>query len=223
MTPARRLRLREPHRLHVGPELVAGPDRSLELVPAHDVAHVRILPDTDPVIRLVAILAAAVSVPVWPAPPNPMQLTRKAGLTPETHEFVFLHVHSHLDVFVNGKKVVVPGGIGIDVHNPAVHKFPLPDGTIGYGGINPPCKRPCISPLHTHSDDGILHTEAKKNQFNRLGQFFTEWAVKLPAKARVYVDGKRFKDDPHAIQLKDKREIAVVIGKAPAKIPSKFP
>jgi hypothetical protein len=69
----------------------------------------------------------------------------------------------------------------------------------------------------------VLHTEAKKNQFNRLGQFFTEWDRKLPAQAKVYVDGKLFKGDPRAIQLKDKREIAVVIGKAPAKIPSKFP
>ena len=82
-------------------------------------------------IRAVAFLAALAAAPVWPAPPNPMQLTRKAGLTPETHEFVFLHVHSHLDVFVKGKKVVVPAGIGIDVHNPAVHTFPAPDGPEG--------------------------------------------------------------------------------------------
>jgi hypothetical protein len=181
------------------------------------------VPDTDAVIRLAALLAVAVSAPVWPAPPNPMALTRKAGLTPETHEFVFLHVHSHLDVFVKGKKVSVPAGIGIDIHDPAVRKFPNPDGTTAYGGINPPCKKPCISPLHTHADDGILHTEAKKNQYNRLGQFFTEWGVKLPAKAKVYVDGKRFTGDPHAIQLKDRREIAVVVGKPPAHIPSKFP
>ena len=176
-------------------------------------------------IRLAALLAvSALAAPVWPAPPNPMQLARKAGLTPETHEFVFLHVHSHLDVFVNGKKVVVPAGIGIDVHNKAVQKFTNPqDGSTGYGGINPPCSKACISPLHTHFDDGILHTEAKKDQFNRLGQFFTEWGVKLPANAKVYVGGKRFKGDPHTIQLKDRREIAVVVGKQPAHIPAKFP
>ena len=151
-----------------------------------------------------------------------MQLTRKAGLTPETHEFLFLHVHSHLDVFVDGKKVVVPAGIGIDIHNKAVRKFSTPDGTIAYGGINPPCAKPCISPLHTHEDDGILHTEAKKDQFNRLGQFFTEWGRKLPAGAKLYVDGKRVKGDPRAIQLKDRREIAVIIGKPPAHIPKRF-
>src|SRR5689334_1792334 len=175
-------------------------------------------------IRAVVLLAALASTPVWPAPPNPLQLTRKAGLTPGTHEFVFLHVHSHLDVFVNGKRVVVPAGIGIDIRNKAVHRFTNPqDGSTEYGGINPACAKPCISPLHTHATDGILHTEAKKNQFNRLGQFFTEWGRKLPANAKVYVDGKQTKGDPRAIQLKDKREIAIVVGRPPTKIPSKFP
>ena len=32
--------------------------------------------------------------PVGPRPADPMSLTKKAGLTPETHEFVFLHVHA---------------------------------------------------------------------------------------------------------------------------------
>src|SRR5213595_3215247 len=83
----------------------------------------------------------------WPAPKNPMALTRKAGLTPETHEFVFLHVHSHLDVFVNASPVTVPAGIGIAIHDPAVHQAKLKDGSIVYGYIDPPCAQPCISPL----------------------------------------------------------------------------
>ena len=39
----------------------------------------------------------------WPAPPNPLELARKAGLESETHEFLSYHVHAHLDVFVNGQ------------------------------------------------------------------------------------------------------------------------
>lgn len=182
----------------------------------------------------VAALAVAGAAVVWPAPPQPMALTRSAGLTPETHEFLALHVHSHLDVFVDGKRVVVPAGIGIDIHSPAVKKFKMPDGTTAYGGINPACPKPCISPLHTHEVDGVLHTEAKKNQFNRLGQFFKEWHVRLTAtcvatfckpakKIAIYVDGDRFTRDPRFIKLKDKREIAVVVGKPPAHIPSGFP
>jgi hypothetical protein len=185
------------------------------------------------VLLAVGTLAAG-NAPPWSAPPNPMQLTRKAGLTPETHEFVFLHVHAHLDVFVKGRKIRVPAGIGINIHDPAVRRFPAQDGTIGYGGISPSCSKPCISPLHTHFDDGVLHTEAKKHEFNRLGQFFTEWNVRLTRKCvatfckpkrmiAVYVDGEKYTGDPRAIELEDKREIAIVIGRGPSHIPSKFP
>jgi hypothetical protein len=169
----------------------------------------------------------------WPAPDDPMRLTRRAGLTPETHEFVFLHVHAHLDVFVNGHTATVPAGIGIDVRNPAVRRFKAPDGSTGYGGISPPCATPCISSLHTHFDDGILHTEAKKDEFNNLGEFFTEWNVRLnsscvggyckpAAPITVYVDGVPYTGDPRQIQLEDRKEIAVVIGTPPGSIPSSF-
>jgi hypothetical protein len=170
----------------------------------------------------------------WPAPADPMKLTRKAGLTPETHEFVFLHVHSHLNIFVNGKPVVVPAGIGIDIHNPAVGLFKAPDGSTGYGGISPPCAKPCISPLHTHFDDGVLHTEAKQNQFNNLGEFFTEWNIRLDSRCvggyckptapiTIYVEGDRYSGNPRAIQLEDLKEIAIVIGTPPAVVPTTFP
>ncbi len=169
----------------------------------------------------------------WPAPADPMKLTRKAGLTPETHEFVFLHVHAHLDVFVNGDPVTVPAGIGIDIDNPSVQRFKANDGSTGYGGISPPCADPCISPLHTHFTDGVLHTEAKQDQFNTLGEFFTEWNVRLDSQCvggycrpaapiTIYIDGEPVSGDPRAIQLEDKREIAIVIGTPPHDIPSSF-
>lgn len=162
-----------------------------------------------------------------------MELTRKAGLTPETHEFVFLHVHSRLFVFVNGKPVTVPAGIGIDIDNPAVHSAKLSNGWTAYGGIAPPCAEPCISPLHTHDVTGVLHTEAKKDQFNTLGEFFTEWDVRLDdncvggyckpqAPITVYVDGDRYTANPRNIKLEDKRAIAIAIGTPPDKIPTSF-
>jgi hypothetical protein len=169
----------------------------------------------------------------WPAPADPMKLTEQAGLTPETHEFVFLHVHAHLDVFVNGEPVEVPAGIGVEVNDPAVKRFKANDGSTGYGGISPPCAQPCISPLHTHFTDGVLHTEAKENEFNTLGEFFTEWDVALTptcvggyckpaAPIAIYVDGDLYTGDPRAIEIEDKKEIAIVIGTAPDDIPSKF-
>jgi hypothetical protein len=169
----------------------------------------------------------------WPAPADPMELTRKATLTPETHEFVNFHVHSHLDVFVNGEAVTVPAAIGIDIADPAVKRFKSPDGSTGYGGIRPPCAKPCISPLHTHFTDGVLHTEAKEDRPNTLGEFFVEWDVRLDGRCvggyckpkapiAIYVDGDPYEGDPREIDLEDKKEIAIVIGTPPADIPTSF-
>jgi hypothetical protein len=163
-----------------------------------------------------------------------MELTVKAGLVPETHEFLQYHVHAHLDVFVNGKRVVVPAGIGIDITNPAVKHGTLEDGSDAYGSIDPPCKKPCISPLHTHDTSGVLHTESKTSTPNRLGQLFTQWAVSLTntcvggyckpkASILIYENGKLFDGDPNAIELTDGKEIAIVIGTPPAEIPSQPP
>jgi hypothetical protein len=168
------------------------------------------------------------SPPNWPAPPNPMELTRNAGLVPERAEFLQYHVHAHLDVFFNGEPVTVPAGIGIDTTNPAV----ISDEQ--GAGLKRECDKPCIAPLHTHATDGVLHTETKTPQPNTLGQFFIEWDVRLDSSCvgefcdpettiAIYVDGEVNEGDPREIELSDGREIAVVIGSAPAEIPSEFP
>src|SRR5262245_39035943 len=164
------------------------------------------------------------TAPDWPAPPNPMELTRKAGLVPERAEFLQYHVHAHLDVFFDGDPVVVPAGIGIDTNNPAVVSDQ--QGV----GLTRECAEPCISPLHTHATDGVLHTETRTPAPNTLGQFFTQWDVPLaPGRVgdytdmKVYVDGEAYEGDPRKIELSDGREIAIVIGSAPDEIPAEFP
>lgn len=168
----------------------------------------------------------------WPAPQNAMELTRRAGLVPERAEFLQYHVHAHLYVFVNGQPVRVPAGIGINIHDPGVHSGPLQDGTTAYGNISL-CKQVCISPLHTHDDSGILHTETKTVSPNRLGQFFTEWGVRLDrncvdgyCKPRspiaIFVNGQRYTGDPRTIELADRTVIVIVIGSPPPSIPTAF-
>jgi hypothetical protein len=168
----------------------------------------------------------------WPAPPNPMELAQKAGLEPENAERLEYHVHAHLDVFLNGSHILVPAGIGIDTTNPAVHKFTIL-GQPAWGGIDPPCDQPCISPLHTHDVSGVLHTESATHKDNTLGQFFIQWNVKLTANCvatyckpatpiAVYVNGSVFTGDPTTIPLSNYKEIAIIIGTRPAQIPSGF-
>jgi hypothetical protein len=167
----------------------------------------------------------------WPAPPDPLIRTRQAGLTPERKETLIYHVHAHLDVFVNGKVIRVPAGIGINIADPGVRRFKAPDGSTVYGGIEL-CANPCISPLHTHDNTGVLHTETHTPRPNRLSQFFTEWGVRLsrtcvggycnPTPIRWYVNGRRFSGNPRDILLSDKKEIALVIGTPPRKIPASY-
>jgi hypothetical protein len=166
----------------------------------------------------------------WSRPNNTLALARAAGLTPEPHEFFAYHVHAHLDILVNARPVRVPAGIGINIDDPAVQRGRLPDGSIAFGGIKN-CGKPCISPLHTQDDTGILHTESQIAHPNRLGQFFIEWRVRLTEtcvggyckNVKFYIGGKRYIGDPGSITLTDHKEIAIVIGKPPASIPSKFP
>jgi len=166
----------------------------------------------------------------WAAPSDPSRLAAAAGLTFQRKESFVNHVHSHLDIFVNGKAVRVPAGIGINIPDAAVKVFNTPDGTKAYGGIKL-CQTACISPLHTHDDTGVIHTESSSNAFNRLGQLFTEWSVALTADCvggychlkspHVYINGKPFTGDPRTILLTDHKEVAIVIGTPPNKIPSK--
>jgi hypothetical protein len=165
---------------------------------------------------------------LWPAPPDPLERTVAAGLQPERKEFLIHHAHAHLDVFVDGKPIAVPAGIGINIDDPEVQRFNDPDGAVAYGGITR-CHRPCISPLHTHDATGIIHTESNSPEPNTLGQFFTEWGVRLsdscvgehcsPERIAFYVNGKPEQQDLRAIELTDRKEIAIVIGTPPSQIP----
>jgi hypothetical protein len=168
----------------------------------------------------------------WPAPSDPLVRAVRAGLVPEVREQLDYHVHAHLDVFVDGRHVTIPGGIGINISDPGVQSGSY-RGQPAYGGISG-CSKPCISPLHTHDVTGVLHTESATPKPNRLGQFFVEWGVRLtptcvggycrPAHPiAIYVDGTPFSGDPNGILLKNFREIAIVVGTPPASVPSTFP
>jgi hypothetical protein len=151
-----------------------------------------------------------------PAPWNPGLDTlpdrlEPLGLNDLTNEGQVVHIHQHLDIFVNGKREPVPANIGIY------------DGQF-------------LTELHTHDPTGIMHVESPtKRQFD-LGQFFGVWGVRLNADCvggycreltpwTVYVNGQAYTGNPAALVLTEHQEIAFVIGTAPKKIPSsyKFP
>jgi hypothetical protein len=174
-------------------------------------------------------VASDLEVPSWSLPADPLSLAREAGLMPDSKEYLTYHVHAHLDVFVNGDPVEIPAGIGIEITDPAVKNF----GS-GYGGIpEQGCEQVCISPLHTHDPDGVIHTEAPSEARFTLGQFFVQMGIRLDASCvdefctpdvpvAVVVDGQRQSGNPADIVLRDNQEIAIVIGTPPEEIPDTF-
>jgi hypothetical protein len=129
------------------------------------------------------------------------------GLNALSQEQLAFHIHQHLDVFVNGKRVAggVPAGIGI---NDASY----------------------ITELHTHSPNGIIHVESARKVDFTLGQLFAEWAVFLNSRCvggycsglKWYVNGQRQTGNPQDLVLKNHQEIAIVVGKPPKKIPKTY-
>ena len=173
----------------------------------------------------------------WPAPSNALHFAQLAGVPIGVYEYGVpghpgKHIHTHLDVFVNGTAARVPAGIGIQIDVPGVQHGTSPDGTPSYGGIRI-CASVCIAALHTHDDSGILHVESQQPRTYKLGQVFTEWNVRLDGSCvggyckpqdsiLVYVDGKLYQGNPAEIELNDLEEIAIVIGTPPSQIPSKY-
>jgi hypothetical protein len=127
------------------------------------------------------------------------------GLNQLTNEGQVLHIHEHLDVWVNGKKVAVPALIGI-----YANQF--------------------ITEVHTHDTRGVIHVESPKKRDFTLGQLFGEWGVKLTSSCigtycggvHWWVNGKQETGNPADLVLKSHQEIVVVHGKSPAKIPQKY-
>jgi hypothetical protein len=179
--------------------------------------------------------ATPLEQPSWPAPSDPVALARQAGLEATQSEHLNTHTHAHLDVRVDGKDVVVPAGIGVDIKAPSgIEKRKTADGTATEYYVKV-CFAPCLSPLHTHDPSGIIHTESKdpNQEPYTLGQFFTEWGVTLDDQCvgefcrsdtsiAVYLDGKKYDGNPAEIELKSHLEIAIIIGKPPTVIPDSW-
>jgi hypothetical protein len=175
--------------------------------------------------------SAPLTQPSWMAPTDPVALTEEAGLVPYKVEHLTTHLHAHLHVFVDGEPVVVPAGIGIAVGLKGVKDEPTDDGAEHFYSVTT-CDVPCLSPLHTHSPDGIIHQESPEANHPpyTLGQFFSEWGLRMDANCvgeyckpdaliHVYLDGKEYSGDPSEIPLANHLEIAVIIGQPPVEIP----
>jgi hypothetical protein len=124
-------------------------------------------------------------------------------------EATVVHIHQHLDLYVDGHRVTVPAGVGIDP-------------VAGY------------APLHTHDPSGIIHVESPTVRTYTLGEFFAVWGVRRTPSClggycagggrqlRVYVNGRPDQGDPGGLVLAAHQELVVAFGTA-AELPSPVP
>jgi hypothetical protein len=133
------------------------------------------------------------------------------GIECERREHSDFHIHSHLDIFINDEKSTIPSDIGI-----------IPNT--------------CLYWLHTHEDSGVIHIESPVNRTFTLGQFFHIWGEKLSNNQifdnmvednktlSVYINGKKVSDGTEygQIPLGKYDEIAIVYGKPPESVPSRY-
>lgn len=65
------------------------------------------------------------------------------------HVSLSLHIHSHLEIVINGEKQIIPANIG----------------------VSPSCMRP----VHIHDQTGTIHIEWKRKRDFPLADFFRVW------------------------------------------------
>lgn len=146
--------------------------------------------------------------PPWSRPADAAPNIAAAGLQVAGAESLQVHYHAHLDVIINGNPVTVPAGIGFLVQGNQIKG---------------------LTYLHTHDPTGVIHVESPTPTPYTLGQFFTEWGVRLGANQiggftntggnalKVFVNGQPFNSDPATIVLSPHLEIALWYGPANAK------
>ena len=142
----------------------------------------------------------------WPPEYSKLKARVKAIGLPDPSDVVY-HIHSNVEVYVDGKKQTVPAQIGIDQSG----RF--------------------LASLHTHDTSGTIHQEAVQPYPFKLGQFFEVWGVVFtPTQLgayhaghglvlQVWVNGKQVKSFVNYV-MKPHDTIVVGFGK-PGSFPTK--
>jgi hypothetical protein len=141
------------------------------------------------------------------------------GIACQAQEQVLFHIHAHLTIFVRGLARQVPAGVGIA---PPYQIEATPQGSFIAGAA-------CFMWLHTHTADGIIHTESPIERTFTLGDFFDIWGQPLARRqvgsvrgpVTAFLNGRLFTGNPSRIPLLAHAQIQLDVGKplvAPERI-----
>jgi hypothetical protein len=134
---------------------------------------------------------------------------RLAILELPTTQGLALHLEPLLRIFVLGREIEVPNGIGI-------------------------VSRGRLAPIHTHDSSGIIHIESPIHRTYTLGDIFAVWGVRLTRnciggycsdgqnRLRIFISGQEFFASPETYRLQDFEVITVAFG-GPDDLPVPVP
>ena len=136
------------------------------------------------------------------------------GMTCQTEakEVVKYHIHIHVAIFVHGRRMGLPAGIGI-TEPPMIVNYPT--GKFYDVGISD-----CLYWTHTHVADGIIHVESPVKENFTLGEFFDVWNQPLSSSrvasavgtVVVFENGRRLAGDPRLTPLLPQSDIQIDVG-----------
>jgi hypothetical protein len=208
-----------------------GHDRMSEVSDGPDAQPVRVMAGRlAVVVSAVAVAMCLVGCSGQPdgaQDPNPAVLAPQMvqsgaavdGIPSSATEQVLFHIHSHLQIYVNGTQKLIPYGIGI------VAPYQLTPSENG----------PFVSEgkafywLHTHDETGVIHVESPVQRSFTLGNFFDMWGQPLspdqvgPARGPVtaFVNGRPFAGNPREIPLSRYAVIQLDVG-TPTESPKPY-
>jgi len=131
----------------------------------------------------------------------------------QADETVKYHIHVHVAVYVKGKMLRLPAGIGVTQPR-LLEKF----SNGHFYDVGP---YDCLYWLHTHVADGIIHVESPGRRDFTLGEFFDIWNQPLgpsqvgPAKGKVvvFVNGRKLLGNPRLTPLTPHANIQIDVGR----------
>lgn len=116
------------------------------------------------------------------------------------------HIHVHLSLYVNGKQISIPLGIGI-IPPAIISNGVVDDGHGAYW-------------IHTHDATGIIHVESPIKKDFTLKNFFDIWGETLEkgniasfkGETHIFINGKPFNGDLSSIVLESHEQIVIEVG-----------
>jgi len=145
-------------------------------------------------IKLIIIAGAIIAVAIWVGIVSVKPSDDPKSMSAQ----IVMHIHPRLYIEMDGQTYMVPQNVGID---PSMWK----DHSLDQYGMTG------MAPLHTHTNDGIIHVESNVKRDYTLGEFLDIWGIDLKGKTVNATSNGEPITDYRAHVLKDDESIILKI------------